>query len=158
MRRCLLSLAAVAWLSICSHQAAAQTGLPPAIGVIGNNVEMYLGTTCGGVTLCGLSFPVNNTGKVIRITSIACGIEVDNSANLIAVYFGPTAAANSYTLPIKSTPPTSWTRIDNGSIDTFLVSAEPNMFLGAGRYLTVSLRSSGGDMFARCQAAGVFAQ
>lgn len=150
-------IAAVAVLGciLMSQQARAQSS-PPTIGVIGSSVDMYADANCPTL-VCRASFPLNSTGRVIKVTYISCRVIV-SGGNLTFVSAGP--AATSLGDGIKTTFFSPWTSVTEGSGQITYMSASPNMFLGAGRYLTIytAASSTASNIQVKCQASGVFAQ
>jgi hypothetical protein len=154
MRIALIVLAAIfAPLGIVSQASAQATPIP--ISVVGNNIAMYLDDSCPG-TSCSISFGLNNTGRVLKVTHISCRILVTNNSGLLYTSFGPSATPGGSL--IREGFFGTWTRVENPGLPIFYLSASPDMLVGIGRYLSVSGQSAAGQVQMKCQAAGVFAQ
>lgn len=155
MRKCLRTSVLAAACTLVAEQAAAQASSPPAIGVVGQNVEMYTVGSCT-VNGCPISFAQNTTGKIIKIDYVSCKITIDGY-DLLEVGLGPTATPNNGNF-LKVTYLGEWNRVTFSTSRYYYVSASPGIFLGPGRYLTVFPLAASGTPIVRCQASGEFAQ
>lgn len=135
-------------------------GLPSAassasLGAVGNKVEMYGENDQNNCnTACFVVFPLNNTGKVIKIENVTCEVSIVNSLQLISAWVGPS------TMPSGTFIKKSWfperAVSGNASPYQFTIASHPGMLLGASRYLQVRV-SAGGTVNMRCSASGIFA-
>jgi hypothetical protein len=144
-------IAAVAGLAGTVAPASAQI-----FTVIGNNVEMYLDASCPSQISCGLAFPKNTTGKIIKINYISCQIRVIYGGQILYSAIGPSASSANIQL-IKRTFFDTSRSVSSGTTSITYLSATPGLLLGVDRYLAVTVETTAGFADMTCAAAGTLA-
>ena len=152
MRGLLMPIAGLAAIVSTASPGSAQNFL----AAVGQRVEMYFDNACSGSS-CGLSFPLNSTGKRIWIDNVSCRILVTDSGTLLYTSIAATAS-NVNPSPIKETYFETRIFLPNSGYGIHYLSAKPGIVLGVNRYLTIFGQATAGQVQMKCAASGIFAE
>lgn len=132
-----LSLAALALFCATSAPALAQSQ-----GLIGSSFEMFgpQEAGCSNTSNCGYILGTNNAQGVIKVENVNCRFEVlPSTARIKEARFGPSVGSGSDLLKWANLPLGEPNVTDSANRAIYSINAPFSMFVGAGRFVRVTL-------------------